>query len=222
MGLQFKDCSLVLLVGKQRGQDSLIGPLVLFTGDNGSAEAGILSGEPYVKGKGRKADHGAHVPFVVRAPFLADGGRVSRDLIDFTDVYPTLVELAKASLPEGVVLDGKSFVPSLGGSEDPFQKRSWIYSQLGDFRMIRDWQHILDSNGNFHDLGKDPRQENEVSPLDKIASGRRQRLQMILDRFPQNHPLRNLEPGMVGNEIVSLYQRRCIKDVREVRLACPF
>jgi arylsulfatase A-like enzyme len=160
--------------------------LILFTGDNGSAEAGILNGEPYVKGKGRKADHGAHVPFVVRAPFLADGGRVSRDLIDFTDVYPTLVELAKASLPEGVVLDGKSFVPSLRGGEDPFQKRSWIYSQLGDFRMIRDWQHILDSNGNFHDLGKDPRQENEVSPLDKIAPGRRQRLQMILDRFPQN------------------------------------
>ena len=160
--------------------------LILFTGDNGSAAAGILNGEPYVKGKGRQADHGAHVPFVVRAPFLADGGRVSRDLIDFTDVYPTLVELAKATLPEDVVLDGKSFVPSLRGSEDPFEKRSWIYSQLGDFRMIRDWQHILDSNGNFHDLGKDPRQEREVSPLDKIAPGRRQRLQMILDRFPQN------------------------------------
>ena len=108
--------------------------LILFTGDNGSAAAGILNGEPYVKGKGRQADHGAHVPFIVRAPFLADGGRVSRDLIDFTDVYPTFVELAKATLPEDVVLDGKSFVPSLRGSEDPFEKRSWIYSQLGDFR----------------------------------------------------------------------------------------
>ncbi len=49
--------------------------------------------------------------------------------------------------------------------------------------MVRDWQHILDSNGNFHDLTKDPRQENQVSPLDKIAPGRRQRLEMILSRF---------------------------------------
>ena len=52
--------------------------------------------------------------------------------------------------------------------------------------MVRDWHHILDSEGNFHNLGKDPRQEQEVSPLDKIAPGRRQRLQMILDRFPKN------------------------------------
>lgn len=158
--------------------------LILFTGDNGSASAGVLQGEPYVKGKGRVADHGAHVPFVVRAPFLTAGGRVSRDLVDFTDVYPTLVELAGATLPEGVELDGKSLLPSLRGSEDPFEKRNWIYSQLGEVRMVRDWQHILDNQGNFHDLGKDPRQENEVSPLDKIAPGRRQRLQRILDRFP--------------------------------------
>ena len=114
--------------------------------------------------------------------------RVSRDLIDFTDLYPTFLELAKAGVPEGVALDGQSFVPSLRGSEDPFEKRNWIYSQLGDFRMIRDWQHILDSQGNFHDLTKDPLQQNEVSPLDKIAPGRRQRLEMILKRFPKDAP----------------------------------
>lgn len=49
--------------------------------------------------------------------------------------------------------------------------------------MIRDWQHILDSQGNFHDLLKDPCQQEEVSRLDKIAPGRRQRLQRILDRL---------------------------------------
>jgi arylsulfatase A-like enzyme len=160
--------------------------LIVFTGDNGSASAGVLNNEPYPKGKGRQADWGAHVPFIVRAPFLTEGGRVSRDLIDFTDLYPTFLELAKATPPDQVKLDGKSFVASLRGSEDPFDKRSWIYAQLGEFRMVRDWHHILDSNGNFHDLDKDPRQEHEVSPLDKIAPGRRQRLQMIFDRFPKN------------------------------------
>lgn len=160
--------------------------IIVFTGDNGSALPGVLNNDPYPKGKGQKTDSGVHVPFVVRAPFLTDGGRVSRDLIDFTDLYPTFLELAKATPPDGLKLDGKSFVPSLRGNEDPFEKRSWIYSQLGEFRMVRDWHHILDSEGNFHDLNKDPRQEREVSPLDKIAPGRRQRLQMILDRFPKN------------------------------------
>jgi arylsulfatase A-like enzyme len=155
--------------------------LVVFT-------AGNLNGKPFEKGKGREADRGAHVPFVVRAPFLTSGGRVSRDLIDFTDLYPTFLELAKTPPPKGLMLDGRSFVPSLRGSEDPFEKRNWIFSQIGDFRMIRDWQHIVDSKGNFHDITKDPLQQTKVSPLDKIAPGRRQRLEMILKRFPENAP----------------------------------
>jgi arylsulfatase A-like enzyme len=162
--------------------------VIVFTSDNGSAAAGVLNDKPFETGKGREADPGARVPFIVRAPFLTPGDRVSRDLIDCTDLYPTLLELAKTAPPEGVTLDGRSFVPSLRGSEDPFQKRNWIYSQLGDFRMIRDWQHILDSKGNFHDLTKDPLQQSEVSPLDKIAPGRRQRLEMILKRFPKDAP----------------------------------
>ena len=54
--------------------------------------------------------------------------------------------------------------------------------------MIRDWYHIVDNKGAFHNLAKDPRQERPVSKLDKIAPGRRQRLQMILDRFPEDAP----------------------------------
>ena len=160
--------------------------LIIFTGDNGSATAGNLNRKTFEVGKRREADSGAHVPFIVRAPFLTSGGRVSRDLIDFTDLYPTFLELAKIARPNDVTLDGRSFVPSLRGSEDPFEKRSWIFSQIGDCRMIRDWQHIVDSKGNFHDLQQDPLQQRRVSPLDKIAPGRRQRLQMILDRFPRN------------------------------------
>ena len=162
--------------------------VIIFTGDNGSASPGTLDGQPYPKGKGRQADWGAHVPFIVRAPFLSKGGNVSRDLIDFTDLYPTFLELAGIDPPKTIKLDGKSFISGLRGDEDPFKKRSWIYSQIGDFRMIRDWTHLLDSEGAFHDLLKDPRQEQEVSPLDKIAPGRRQRLQMILDRFPKDAP----------------------------------
>ena len=160
--------------------------LIVFTGDNGSAVAGTLGDLPYAKGMGRVADQGVHVPLVVRAPFLTTGGRVSRDLIDFTDFYPTFLQLAGVQAPEQIPLDGKSFVPSLRGSEDPFEKRSWIFTQFGDVRMIRDWQHIIDTQGSFHDLQKDPLQQKKVSPLDKIAPGRRQRLEMILKRFPSD------------------------------------
>ena len=133
-------------------------------------------------------DADVRVPFIVRAPFLTDGGRTSRALIDFTDLYPTLLELGKASPLQGVVLDGRSLAPSLRGSDDPFEKRNWIYAQLGDFRVLRDWQHVIDTQGSFHDLTKDPLQQNKVSPFDKIAPGRRQRLQRILDRLAGKKP----------------------------------
>jgi arylsulfatase A-like enzyme len=169
--------------------------MIVFTGDNGSAASGTLNGEVYPKGKGGEADCGVHMPFIVRAPFLSKGNVVSRDLIDFTDLYPTLLDLAGIAPPEDLKLDGKSFLPSLRGSEDPYEKRSWVYSQIGEFRMIRDWYHIVDNKGSFHNLSKDPRQERPVSKLDKIAPGRRQRLQMILDRFPEDAPAPFAELG---------------------------
>ena len=49
--------------------------------------------------------------------------------------------------------------------------------------MIRDWQHFLDSDNNFHDLIKDPFQKEPVSPLDKQAPGRKQRLELLLERL---------------------------------------
>lgn len=160
--------------------------LIVFTGGNGVFSSGSSVGQPLMNKRDRGSDWGVRIPLVVRAPFLTSGGRVSKDLIDSTDFYPTFLELAEIDPPKDLKLDGRSFVPSLRGSEDPFEKRSWIFAQVGDFRMVRDWQHILDTQGNFHDLIKDPHQQRDVSPLDKIAPGRRQRLEMILNRFPQS------------------------------------
>ena len=160
--------------------------IILLTGNYVSAIANDTTKQNDEPKNTRISDQGVRAPLIVRAPKQIKGGRVSRDLIDFTDFYPTFMELAGIKTPDSLILDGRSFVPSLCGSEDPYQKRSWIYSQLGSTRMIRDWEHLIDTNRNFHDLLEDPLQQDEVNPLDKIAPGRRQRLQIILDRFPNN------------------------------------
>lgn len=164
--------------------------MIIFTGDNGSSVAGTLDDQPYNKGKGQRADWGAHVPFIVRAPFLIpQPGLYSTDLVDFTDIYPTFIELAGARLPDGVTLDGTSLVPGLSGDEDPFKKRNWIFSQMGDFRMIRDWQFLLDNQAGCYRLEDDPLQtKNLFKSKERIVPGRRARLQKILNRFPPNAP----------------------------------
>ena len=160
--------------------------MILLTGSNISTVENRDLERDNELAQARATDRGVHVPLIVRGPMVTGRGRVSRDLVDFTDFYPTLLDLAGIKTPEQLSLDGRSFVPSLQGSGDPYEKRSWIYSQVGAFRMIRDWEHMIDTNGSFHDLLKDPLQQNKVSSLDKIAPGRRQRLQMLMDRLPED------------------------------------
>jgi len=165
--------------------------VIIFTGDNGSAVAGTLHGRPYPKGKGRRADWGVHVPFIVRAPGIikkhGKQPRVSKDLVDFTDLFPTFAELAGAKLPRDLRLDGVSLVPSLTGEGDASKKRRWVYSQIGAFRMVRDRQFLLDNQNGFYKIADDPRQtKNLLQSTDKTIIGRRDRLKRILDGFPPN------------------------------------
>jgi arylsulfatase A-like enzyme len=178
--------------------------LIVFTTDNGSSVAGsieltvgkqaksishIPKIEGYPKGKGRLTDIGVHVPLIVRAPFLIrEPGTYTRDLVDFTDFFPTFAELAEAELPKTAKIDGKSFVPSLRGQEDPFLKRNWIFAQFGNQRMIRDWNYLYYSDERLYGISFDPKQRADLLKVkhnDKIAPSAHTRLSTILNRFPK-------------------------------------
>jgi len=68
----------------------------------------------------------ARTPLIVRTPGMEAAGRRCERLVEFVDIYPTLVELAGLEAPAG--LAGRSFVPLL---EDP--AREWkdaAYTEL--------------------------------------------------------------------------------------------
>jgi arylsulfatase A-like enzyme len=110
---------------------------------------------------------------------------VSDDLVDFTDVYPTLVEMAGANVPEGTMLDGRSIVGLLDGSAGPSRKRTWIYAQLGGGRMVRDQRYLLNNRGGFYDLKADPLQQNNLAQsADPTAAAARKRLGAVLNKMP--------------------------------------
>lgn len=148
-------------IGKQQGMadmilymDKLIGRLVaclddlgirentliLFTGDNGTSEGirTVVHGRPVPGGKGKLSDVGCRVPLVANWPGTIRPGGVSEDLVDFTDFLPTLAEAAGAALPDGVTIDGRSFLPQLRGEEG--QPREWVFCQLNDRWFLRDHQ----------------------------------------------------------------------------------
>jgi arylsulfatase A len=113
---------------------------VFFTCDNGT------EGD----GKGEVTEMGARVPMLVRGPGIRPH-RVSDELVDLSDVLPTLAELAGATLPTDREIDGVSMAPML--FDRPGPRREWIFSYLGNQRMLRDKRWLLEGDGRFYDCG---------------------------------------------------------------------
>ena len=160
---------------------------IVFTSDNGSPVAGTLHGVSCPPGKGRTTDAGVHVPFIVRAPWLARSGTTSRDLVDFSDVFPTLAELAGVTIPARQRIDGQSFLGSLTGRRT--RKRGWIYSQRGKDRTVRDGRYKVNSDGSFFDLVPDPFETMDLrESRDPAVLDAHRRLTAVLQELPADGP----------------------------------
>lgn len=148
--------------------------VVMFTGDNGTGRAG----------KGTVTERGVRVPMIVNCPGLVKP-RVLRDLVDFSDVLPTLAELAGAGLPRGVEIDGRSFAPQLRGERG--NPREWIFSYLAYERMLRDRRWLLEGDGKLYDCGesRDGSGYRDVtnSSSPEVAAAKR-RFAAILEKLP--------------------------------------
>lgn len=156
--------------------------LILFTGDNGTTR-GITSkiGETAIPGgKGTMLDAGSHVPLIASWPGTVPGGRVVDDLVDLSDVLPTLCDLTGAKLPPGVTLDGRSFAPVLRGRGPG--PREWVFVQLGQNRFVRDKRWKLHSNGKLFEIARDPFETAPVAEGAEAAAARR-RLEEALARL---------------------------------------
>ncbi len=114
---------------------------ILFTGDNGTGRSG----------KGTVTELGVRVPLIVSRPGTVPAGAVSKELVNLTDVFPTLAELAGAPLPPDRTIDGRSLVPTLRGQQGTH--REWVFSYLEEKRMLRDRRWLLEGDGRFFDCG---------------------------------------------------------------------
>jgi arylsulfatase A len=158
--------------------------LVLFTGDNGTARFGVtaatVQGRAISGQKGTMLEGGSRVPLLASWKGTTPEGRVVKDMVDFSDFFATLAELAGAPLPEGVKLDSRSFAPQLRG--EPGTPREWVYVELNGKRYVRDARWKLTGDGQMFDLSEAPFTEAPVAgdTTDEKAVAARKHLQEIL------------------------------------------
>ncbi len=164
--------------------------LILFTGDNGSPKGGIfseLNGVMIEGGKGKNTDGGARVALVANIPGTVPEGKVTDDLVDFSDMMPTMAAMTGAALPKGDVLDGVSFAPQLRGKKG--SPREWIYSYLEAIPgpepdptiFARDQRWKLYSDGRLFDISNDVL---EQYPILEGQDQARRKLQAAIDSMP--------------------------------------
>jgi len=122
--------------------------LIIFTGDNGTDTPIVTpwNGTKVVGGKGTMSDTGTRVPLIVNWPAgIQKPGRVVDDLVEFTDIFPTICEVTGAKLPKNHPADGASIVPVLRNQADA-RKKDWIYIWYRKQVMVRNKQYSFLAN----------------------------------------------------------------------------
>ncbi|MCA9190237.1 MAG: sulfatase-like hydrolase/transferase [Planctomycetales bacterium] len=121
--------------------------LIIFVGDNGTGGGG----------KGQTTELGARVPFIANGPGIVQPIGECRELVDISDILPTICDVAGIPLPTNHVVDGVSFKPYLQGNMTPL--REWIYAPLGGKRVLRTKRWLLENSsmrefGQLYDCGE--------------------------------------------------------------------
>jgi arylsulfatase A len=167
------------LVGKLLAELDLQGirqnTLVIFVGDNGSHSGSgskqLIDGRKINGGKGSLREGGSRVPLIASWPGTTPGGVVSPGLVDVSDIYPTIAQIAGVPLPLGVTIDGQSFAHLLNPSLPAGPARSWVYVQRDEFYYVRNQPpgHKLYQDCRFVDMWDAPYGEIVIEPAQQQA-----------------------------------------------------
>ena len=166
--------------------------LILFTGDNGTDVPVVsnLNGREVAGAKGQSTDAGTRVPLIAKWPKVIQPGTTNQDLIDFSDVLPTICAAASISLPAALDLDGHSFLPQLKGEAG--QPRQWIYnwySRNGEIAkasvFARNHRYKLYQSGEFYEVPNDYLEKNPLSvdSLNEDAQKAYRMLKNVLNQY---------------------------------------
>jgi arylsulfatase A len=172
--------------------------MILFFGDNGTGREIVTrwNGRDFKGGKGLMTDAGTHVPMIANWKGIKNPGRVSDQLVDSTDFYPTIAEACGVPLPKHAPMDGRSFLPVLEGRKTP--TRDWVLCHHNPLpghnkeeyhleRFARDHKWKLYEDGRFFDAAGDDLEQKPLKPGEggPAAEAARKRLRKVLDTM---HP----------------------------------
>jgi len=156
--------------------------LIMFSGDNGTAltfpspiHARMINGK-----KGTMLEGGSRVPLIANWPGVTPSGKINNDIINFTDMHATFLELAGVQPPAGFKYDSRSIAPQLRGATG--KPRDWAFVQLGAKWFVREQGWKMNQSSELFDMSDAPFIEKLVVEADDNTGSKaaRARLTSVL------------------------------------------
>jgi arylsulfatase A len=174
--VKYMDKEVGKLMDTLKRKNLLNNTIVIFYGDNGtpSSITSTWKNTSITGGKSETYVYGTHVPFIVTGPGITP--RVKNNIIDFTDILPTVADLAGIPRPTKFGhLDGVSFYGAI--RDMPFTPRDSTYlyykpmvTSKGDrfkiFAREAQYKKYDSTNSNyFFDIINDPLEQHPIINL---------------------------------------------------------
>ena len=194
--------------------------MLIFTSDNGTDHRirSLHNGLSIPGAKGKMTEDATHVPFLVRWPDVVDKNTQINGLIDFSDIYATLIDVAginDASQPENNERDGHSFLPLLTGEQQEIRDHSFCwYMERTDSTDIKSFiqnkDYKLHSDGRFIDKTTDRFEFNPINDSELLEEQKelkakfKNQMDYYLNLRPERIPYNNSQaiqlPGVLEFE----------------------
>ena len=198
--------------------------LLIFSSDNGTDHRirSLQNGLSIAGAKGKMTVDATHVPFLVRWPAVVDKNTQINGLIDFSDIYATLMHVAgidNANQLEKNQRDGHSFLPLLTGAKQEIRDHSFCWymerTDMTDIKsFIQNKDYKLHNDGRFIDKSADRFERNPVDDSalleeqKKLKSKFEKQMDYYLSLRPERIPYNNSQaiqlPGVLEFEAYDL------------------
>jgi uncharacterized sulfatase len=141
-------------------------------------------GEKGMWAKGTLFEPSAHAPLIIVDPRRSTAGKTCARVVEFVDVYPTLVDLCGTRMPPG--LEGKSLVPLLDNPAAAWDRpaftlvaredwlgrsvrtEQWCYTEWDEGRRGAELYDLVADPNELKNLAKDPAKADVVRRLSKL------------------------------------------------------
>ncbi len=139
------DKSMVRIVITLKELDLFDNTIIIFYSDNGGHIVST-SNSPLRMGKGHPYEGGIRVPLMIHWPNGITESSTNNTPVHSIDLFPTLIKLTKATIPESLDLDGLDISPTFSGKEITTRSLFWHFPHYWWGTKVKPYSIILKDN----------------------------------------------------------------------------